>query len=234
MRRASPARSFHRRNSFRRVGAVEALANPCRRVTRLLALAEAWSDGLPSTPPSAARMPRTARQLRRDEVDALVTAHQAGATVRKLAAQFGQHRSAIGRHLRARGINTQPPALTPEEVADAAKLYRDGWSLMKIAKRFGVNDGTVWRRLRAAGVMMRTQAVEPDQPALTTGKARSILARKTAPLFIIYRSILLAPYYRRAIEIHTTDRSSLHRIPEARIRNRILSIRLFNIARDRR
>ena len=73
----------------------------------------------------------------------------------ELARKFGIHRSTIGRHLRARGVDTRPDALGPEDVLRAAELYRSGWSLMRIARRYEVAGDTARRRLLEAGVQMR-------------------------------------------------------------------------------
>lgn len=108
--------------------------------------------GLSST---GRRAYRTARQLRPAEVDELVATYQSGGTIRQLAVQFGIHRSTVGQHLSARGIDTQPPALHPDDVPAAADLYRSGWSLARIAEKYNTTDDTVWRRLREVGVEMR-------------------------------------------------------------------------------
>lgn len=91
------------------------------------------------------------------EVDELVVAYQAGATVYELAAKFGIHRNTVGDHLRARGINTQPPALTAEETRGAADLYRSGQSLAKIATKYGISPHGVSNHLRTAGVLLRSR-----------------------------------------------------------------------------
>jgi transposase len=64
--------------------------------------------------------------------------------------RFGVWRTTIGRHLRVRGIETKPAALQPDEVQEAAKLYRAGWTLEKIARRYGVGNNTV-RTLAGVG-----------------------------------------------------------------------------------
>jgi hypothetical protein len=95
------------------------------------------------------------RQLRPAEVDQLVSAFGAGSTVKALAAQFGIHRVTVGQHLRARGIDTKPPGLAPDDVPAAATLYRAGWSLARIGEKFGTTDDTVRAYLLKVGVRMR-------------------------------------------------------------------------------
>jgi hypothetical protein len=43
--------------------------------------------------------------------------------VSELAKRLGIHRSTIGKHLRARGIDTTPPGLQPDDVPAALELY---------------------------------------------------------------------------------------------------------------
>lgn len=117
-------------------------------------MAETWPNGeicdARHVPPL-----RTARQLRADEIDELGAAYQAGRRVHQLAASFGISRDAVGKHLRARGIDTKPPGLHPDDVPEAARLYRSGWPLARIAEKFDTTATTVQRRLMEVGVRMR-------------------------------------------------------------------------------
>ncbi|HEV8562694.1 MAG TPA: hypothetical protein VGR06_40780, partial [Actinophytocola sp.] len=98
---------------------------------------------------------KTARQLRPAEIDRLVEAYNAGATTHELGARFGVWRGTIGRHLKARGIDTRAPNLRHDDLQEAADLYRIGWTLDKLAKRYGIGYNTMRVRLVAAGVSMR-------------------------------------------------------------------------------
>lgn len=138
---------------------VQALSHPAKTARRLLKLVVTWPNDAAG---NAAYLPthhyRTARQLRPVEVDELVQGYVGGATVFELATQFGIDRRTVGQHLRKRGIDTRPPRLRPEDVPDAAELYRSGWSLAKIAHKFGLKASgatTVRRYLLEAGVVMR-------------------------------------------------------------------------------
>jgi DNA-directed RNA polymerase specialized sigma24 family protein len=102
-----------------------------------------------------ARSYRTARQLKPAELDELVMAYAAGATVFELGDRFGIDRRTVGKHLRGRGVDTTPPGLDPEDVSAAAELYREGWSLLRIAEKFGTTASTVRRRLLEIGLRMR-------------------------------------------------------------------------------
>jgi DNA invertase Pin-like site-specific DNA recombinase len=75
--------------------------------------------------------------------------------VYELGTRFGIHRVTVGRLLRARGVNTTPPGLHPDDLSEAIDLYRAGLSTARIAKKFGTTQSTVWLRLREAGVVMR-------------------------------------------------------------------------------
>jgi hypothetical protein len=148
-------RAFRGHTSPELVGVVEALAHPDLPARRLLDMAGAWPTSLPNGPCPSNRIYRTMRQLRPAEVDALVTAYEAGATVYDLAAQFGINRKTVGQHLRARGVDTKQPGLHPDDVPTAATLYRDGWSLTRLADKFGTSANTVRARLLEVGVTMR-------------------------------------------------------------------------------
>lgn len=136
------------------VGVTEALSRPSPQTKGLLALAKTWRASstcdLPHLSPQ-----RTARQLRPTEVDKLVAAYQAGLGMRELAVRFSISRSTVGQHLRARGVDTQPPGLHPDDIPAAVQLYRTGWSLARIADKFGTTDMTVRARLLEVGVRMR-------------------------------------------------------------------------------
>ena len=109
-----------------------ALSHPCRGAKRLLELARDWpAESQPCQPQEQVQpqLLRTARQLPAAELDHLVAAYHGGATVYELARQFGIHRTTVGKHLRARGVDTTPLALVPGDVPAAAELYRHGWSL---------------------------------------------------------------------------------------------------------
>jgi DNA invertase Pin-like site-specific DNA recombinase len=120
----------------------------------MLDLVQTWPD-LPICDAHHASARRTARQLRPAEVDELVAAYQAGGRVRGLAARFSISRGTVGKHLRARGIDTKPPGLHPDDVPEATRLYRAGWPLARIAEKFGTTADTVRRRLVEVGVRMR-------------------------------------------------------------------------------
>ena len=137
--------------------AIEALAHPCKAARRLFEMAATWPDGLVGDVFRPVTKYRTARPLRSDEIDRLVEAYEAGASVAGLAAQFGIHRETAGRYLQARGIDTRAVSFSGEQIQEAAALYREGWSLARLGERFSVNDGTVRSRLLEVGVVMRAR-----------------------------------------------------------------------------
>ena len=98
---------------------------------------------------------KTARQLQPTEVDEVVGAYEAGATTQALGARFEVWRATIGRHLKARGVDTRPAALQPDDVQQAVDLYRAGWTLARLGRRYDVAPNTVRRHLLTAGVTMR-------------------------------------------------------------------------------
>lgn len=140
------------------MGLLGALSHPCREAQRLLELAKGWpSDPQPCRAQRQVRSrpARTARRLAAPDLDHLVTAYRDGATVYELARRFCIHRTTVGKHLRARGVDTTPPGLAPDDVSAAAELYRQGWSLARIAGKYGIAADTVRTRLLETGVQMR-------------------------------------------------------------------------------
>ncbi|WP_284742793.1 helix-turn-helix domain containing protein [Amycolatopsis sp. RTGN1] len=120
----------------------------------MLGLVQTWPD-LPICDANHKPVHRTARQLRPAEIDELVAAYQAGDRVRELATRFGVSRDTVGKHLRSRGIDTKPPGLHPDDVPEAARLYRSGWPLARVAEKFNTTASTVQRRLLELEVRMR-------------------------------------------------------------------------------
>ncbi len=139
------------------VGALEALAHPCKPARRLFEMAVTWPDDLDNGATRPSSTYRTARPLRPSDVDGLVDAYRAGTNVTGLAAQFGIHRETAGKYLQARGIDTRDIGFGPEKVQEAAELYREGWSLARLEEKYGVDDMTVRARLLEIGVVMRAR-----------------------------------------------------------------------------
>ena len=110
------------------------------------------AEGRPELRP---RTRGTARQLSEDEVTALVTGYQAGATVYDLATRFKIHRTTVSQHLHRRGAAMRGLSLHESQVDLATRLYEQGWSVARIGSHLDVNGGTVWRALGARGVRMR-------------------------------------------------------------------------------
>lgn len=106
--------------------------------------------------PRTAERPNRARRLRPEEIDELVAAYVDGTTTKELGERFKIHKTTVGKHLRARGIDTTPPGLAPELVPEAVGLYeKQGWSTERIAVKFATSAGTIRSRLLEAGVKMR-------------------------------------------------------------------------------
>jgi hypothetical protein len=100
------------------------------------------------------------RQLKPGEVDEMVSLYEADpdCTPNQLAARFGVHRTTVVANLRRRGvaIRRTSPRLSPEDVAEAAHIYRaERWSLSRLSTKFGVFSAAVSRALRDAGVAIR-------------------------------------------------------------------------------
>ncbi len=95
------------------------------------------------------------RRLGPEEIDELVAAFQAGATLREVAAQFGVHRTTVSKQLERRGVRRRQRSLDSSELAEALRLYRTGLSTIAIGQQLGFDGGTIWQALRRAGVQLR-------------------------------------------------------------------------------
>ena len=95
------------------------------------------------------------RRLDSNKVDQLVADYLAGAKVRDLADLFQISRNTVLEHVSRAGVRKHYPALIPEQVDEAAQLYRSGQSLVSVGEHFGVNVSTVRTALLKVGVEMR-------------------------------------------------------------------------------
>jgi DNA-directed RNA polymerase specialized sigma24 family protein len=89
------------------------------------------------------------------DVEALVEAYQAGATVYELATRFKIPRTTASQHLHRQGVTLRRVGLDDKQCQQAVRLYCEGNSLARIGARLGVGAGTVHQALRARGVEMR-------------------------------------------------------------------------------
>lgn len=107
--------------------------------------------------PTAARpdRPRPARQLDSDQVERLIAAYQAGATVYELSDRFGIERRTVSNILHRHGVPMRRRGLSPGQVDEAIHLYDLGWSLARVGDHLGVNHTTVLNKLRERGIPTR-------------------------------------------------------------------------------
>lgn len=89
------------------------------------------------------------------EVDELVAAYEAGATLRGLAKQFHIHRLTAAAHLARRGVPVRRAGLDSAQAKEAARLYEAGWTLVQLGRRFEVDAQTVRRTIARQGASIR-------------------------------------------------------------------------------
>lgn len=99
--------------------------------------------------------PRTARQIKGDQAQALITAFQAGATVYELGRRFGIDRQTVSRILKRHGIETRWRTITEEQVDTAVRLYEQGLSLAQVGERLNLRGKSLRVHLLKRGVKMR-------------------------------------------------------------------------------
>ena len=99
------------------------------------------------------------RRLSPTDVDDLLEAYRAGATINQLAVEFSIHRTTVASHLDRHGVprHSDQTAWDDEILAQAAELYASGSSLADVAHQFGIDAQTVANRFRRAGVAVRAR-----------------------------------------------------------------------------
>jgi DNA-directed RNA polymerase specialized sigma24 family protein len=122
-------------------------------------LADRDIGGLAAASPEPAARARlgSARRLRPDEVEALVTGYGAGKTMKELAAVFGVSRQTVSTSLRRASTPIRREGLDQEQVAGVVALYEAGWTSRELAGRYGVSSDTILRTLRRQGVKVRSR-----------------------------------------------------------------------------
>jgi hypothetical protein len=97
------------------------------------------------------------RRLSPTDIDDLLDAYRAGATINQLAVAFRVHRTTVAGHLDRSGVprHSEQTAWDDEILKQAADLYATGLSLADVAHQFGVDAQTVANRFRRAGVAVR-------------------------------------------------------------------------------
>lgn len=97
------------------------------------------------------------RRLSPTDVNDLIEAYQAGATISQLALDFGVQRTTVTAHLDHHGVprHREHMAWDDRTLDEAAELYAAGRSLADVGEQFGIDAQTVANRFRRAGVAVR-------------------------------------------------------------------------------
>lgn len=99
---------------------------------------------------------RVVRRLAPGQIDELVQAYEAGATLSDLSEQFGQTRKTLSRALERRGVARRYRLMPEDGVSEAREAYESGRTLSEIGKELGLSRDTVRRALLKDGVAMRS------------------------------------------------------------------------------
>jgi AraC-like DNA-binding protein len=99
------------------------------------------------------------RRLSPIDIDDLISAYQAGATISQLAVEFGIHRTTVAGHLDRHGVarHNEQRVWDDQILRQAAELYATGLSLADVADQFGIDAQTVANRFRRAGLPVRSR-----------------------------------------------------------------------------
>lgn len=109
----------------------------------------------PPAEPEPRQTPKVARRLKDHEIKELVTAYEAGSTLRQLAERFKIERRTVSNIVKRQGVATRWRRLSEADVDKAEHLYTQGWSTARIADLLKVDPETVRLRLRKRGMQMR-------------------------------------------------------------------------------
>ncbi|MEV7757809.1 hypothetical protein AB0O16_07725 [Microbacterium sp. NPDC089180] len=101
------------------------------------------------------RVKRGWTRLSDDQRAEVARRYESGATTTQLARDYGVAKSTIIGILRDKDVVVRRQPLTPEQVREAAHLYRDGLSLSQVATQLGVNQETMRVAIIKAGVALR-------------------------------------------------------------------------------
>lgn len=111
---------------------------------------------LPRRKPDPPRQPRkqTPHRLTADQQAEVLERYLAGEKAHRLAKDFHVHRTTIAKLVADAGVHRQR-SLTPDEVIEAIRLYRQGWSCESIGQHLNRSAKTIWAALKQAGVRLR-------------------------------------------------------------------------------
>jgi len=119
-------------------------------------------EGQLSNPPSPLlRLVRRWRQLRpANQHGRFIAADhrsepRTGVASTELTRTYGLGKGAVLRVLESHGVARRRQGLTPEQVQEAIRLYRQDWPLARIGERFGRHHSVIMRALERTGVPRR-------------------------------------------------------------------------------
>jgi hypothetical protein len=99
--------------------------------------------------------------LRPSEIDRLVTAYVAGATLYELATVFQISRGTMSQHLKDRGTRLRLSPMTPSEIDEVISLYAQGLPMSEVADRVGRSTSLICLTLKRAGIRTRDSHGRP-------------------------------------------------------------------------
>ncbi|WOP17372.1 hypothetical protein [Raineyella sp. LH-20] len=118
-------------------------------------IAKLPAPNTPATRPARTPASRNIRDLRADELAAMIADYQGGATLSELATEHGYNRVGISDALKRAGVQLRKQGLSREQIDQAVSLHQSGMSLARIGARFDVNAATVRTRLLERRVSLR-------------------------------------------------------------------------------
>jgi hypothetical protein len=105
-------------------------------------LADFLDSSLPARTPPKPRY-RLTQRLKPGQIDQLLADYRAGATTRGLAEKYNVSKTAVTELLTAHNVPLRHQGLSPNQVAEAIRLYAGGQSVAQAADSLGLSSSSV-------------------------------------------------------------------------------------------
>jgi hypothetical protein len=136
-----------------RYGREHQLSKQLQKTRQLLRSVDFERRSAPLLPPRPSF--KLAQRLAPAVIDQIVLDYQDGRTTNELVVQYGISHGSVVKVLHQGGVAMRNQGLRPEQIEQAAELYREGMSVARVGKLFDVDGTTAWTALQKAGVVMR-------------------------------------------------------------------------------
>jgi hypothetical protein len=93
---------------------------------------------------------KVVQRLSEATIQQLVSDYRDGTPTTVLTSRYNLGKGTVLRLLRPNGAAIRHQPLSPDQVAEVIRLYREGWSLSKVAQHIGRHDSLIHLALKRA------------------------------------------------------------------------------------